>query len=491
MMSDRPNQRKIEPELFGPLGERPLVETAPTNSPTDLFPGSAAFLKGRQVERRRGQWSSVRTLIDRLLRPEERVLYVAHAMQVPSVFQSLSLGYMAYYYHQVLLVMTDSRMFEILLNMRATAPETRIRSYAWKNVSDLRLRFGGRLMVSPTKGKKQAWRLRLRGDRKLLKLLLPRIKEKLNQEGAAAATTLPAWHCPECGSESSTRPERCLSCSAMFRSPRLAAWLSLAFPGAGLLYAGHPVMATLDFLGELLVFGVFAMALATAADAAQVIGLIIMGTIFLALTKLESIHLGHIMSTRTRPESHARYTGFRRFAFAGGLVSMLALTGAVMASGTLKPILDHDLAVTSPESAWTSSSNRSEWDFFADDESARSQWIHPGGLVLTLFAYPVSSAAEQAEFEQEFLAEMSAQGQVLLTDEEIPGSFEGFRHLLMTPGEDGEPVTAVNYFVYDRDGRDIHQIFLAVPTSMQDLAVQAAEDFLAQAEWVAPAAPLP
>jgi hypothetical protein len=250
-------------------------------------------------------------------------------------------------------------------------------------------------------------------------------------------------------------------------------------------------MATLDFLGELLVFGVFAMALATAADAAQVIGLIIMGTIFLAMTKLESIHLGHILSTRTRPESHARYTGFRRFAFAGGLVSLLALTGAVMASGTLKPVLDHDLAVTSPESAWMSSHSRSEWDFFADDEAARAQWIHPSGLVLTLFAYPVSSAAEQAEFEHDFLAEMSGQGQVLLTDEELPGSFEGFRHLLMTPGEDGEPVIAVNYFVYDRDGRDIHQIFLAVPTSMQDLAVQAAEDFLAQAEWVEPAAPLP
>jgi hypothetical protein len=490
MMSDGVNQRKIEPELFGPLGERPLEETCPANSPNDLFPGSAAFLKGRHVERRRTQWSSVRTLIDRLLRPEERVLYVAHAMQVPTVMQSLSLGYMAYYYHQVLLVMTDSRMFEILLNMRATAPETRVRSYSWKSVRDLRMSFG-RLLVMPLKGKKQGWRLRVRGDKKLLKLLLPRIKEKLHQEGAAAALAQPAWHCPECGTESSTRPERCLSCSALFRSPRLAAWLSLAFPGAGLMYAGHPVLATLDFLGELLVFGVFAMALATAAEAAQVIGLIIMGTIFLAMTKFESVHLGHILSTRTRPESHARYAGFRRFAFAGGLVSLLAVTGAVIASGTLQPVLDHDIAVTAADGAWTSNHNRSEWDFFGDDESARAQWTHPSGLSLTLFAYPVSSAAEQAAFEHDFLAEMADQGQVLLTDSVIPGPFEGFRHLLRTEDQNGEPVTSINYFVYDRDGRDIHQIFLAVPTSMQDLAVQAAEDFLAEAEWVEPSAPLP
>ena len=490
MTSDRANQKKIEPELFGPLGERPLAETAPTSSSDDLFPGSGAFLKGRQVERRRSQWSSVRVLIDRLLRADERVLYVAHAMQVPNVVQSLSLGYMAYYYHQVLLVMTDSRMFEILLNMRATAPETRIRSYSWRHVRDLRMRFG-RLLVMPAKGKKQAWRLRVRGDKKLLKLLLPRIKDKLNQQGAAAAIAQPAWHCPECGTESSSRPERCLSCSALFRSPRLAAWLSLAFPGAGLMYAGHPVLATLDFLGELMIFGVFAMALATAAETAQVVGLIVMGTIFLAMTKFESIHLGHILSTRTRPESHARYSWFRRFAFAGGLASLLAVTGAVIASGTLKPVLDHDIAVTAADGRWTSSHNQAEWDFFGDDEAARAQWTHPSGLILTLFAYPVSSAAEQAEFESDFLAEMAAQGQVLLTDSNIPDRFEGFRHLLRTEDDDAEPVISVNYFVYDRDGRDIHQIFLAVPASMQELAVQAAEDFLTEAEWVEPSGPLP
>lgn len=490
MTSDRANQREIEPELFGPLGERPLAETSPTNPADELFPGSAAFLKGRHVERRRTQWSSVRTLIDRLLGPEERVLYVAHAMQVPTIMQSLSLGYMAYYYHQVLLVMTETRMFEILLNMRATAPETRIRSYAWNSVRDLRMSWG-RLLVMPSKGKKQAWRLRIRGDKKLLKLLLPRIREKLNQEGSSAAVAQPAWHCPECGTESSTRPERCLSCSALFRSPRLAAWLSLAFPGAGLMYAGHPFLAALDFLGELLIFGVFAIALATAADTAQVIGLVVMGTIFLAMTKFESVHLGHILSTRTRPESHARYAGFRRFAFAGGLVSLLAVTGAVIASGTMKPVLDHDIAVTAADGEWASSHSKAEWDFFADDKAARAQWTHPSGLILTLFAYPVSSAAEQADFEQDFLAEMAQQGEVLLTDTAIPGQFEGFRHLLKTQDANGEAVTSVNYFVYDREGRDIHQIFLAVPSSMQDMAVRAAEDFLTEAEWVEPAAPLP
>jgi hypothetical protein len=389
----------------------------------------------------------------------------------------------------VLIVMTESRLFEIMLNMRATAPETRIRSYPWKHVRDLRLRFG-RLQVTPAKGKKQAWRLRVRGDRKLLKLLLPRIKEKLMQEGAAAAVDLPAWHCPECGTESSTRPERCLSCSALFRSPRLAAWLSLAFPGAGLLYAGHPVLATFDFLGELLVYGVFAMALATAADTAQVVGLIVMGTIFLAMTKFESLHLGHILVTRTRPESHARYAGFRRFAFAGGLISMLALTGAVMASGMLKPALDHDLAVNSPQTTWTSSTNRTEWAFFNEDEAARSQWTHESGLVLTLFAYPVSSDAEQADFEDDFKAQMAREGQVILTDEKVPGSFDGFRHLLTMAGEDGTPITTVNYFVYDHAGRDIHQVFLAVPSAMQDKAVRAAEDFLSQATWIEPAAPV-
>lgn len=475
--------RKIEPEFLGQLGERPLAESAPEATPGDLFPGSSTFLKGRHRDRRRGQWFAVRQLIDRLLSPDEHVLYVAHAMQVPTIFQAMSLGYMSYYYHQVLLVITDRRVFEILLNMRATAPETRIRSYPWKHVRDLRVRWG-RMVISPAHGKKQAWKLKLKGDRQMVKLLLPRLNEQLLKEGSPTAVALPSWHCPECGAESATRPARCLSCSALFRSPKLAAWLSLAFPGAGLLYAGHPILAGLDFLGELLLFGVFAAALTAASNLAEILAFMAIGGFFLVMTKFESLHIGHILVTRTRPESPERYSSFRRFAIAGGVISALALTGAVLAAGSLQEIVDRDLNLPGSDLAWHGSRDPSEWEFFSDDDSTRSQWTHESGIILTLFAYPIDNVEDEAQFRQDFTASMSAAGRVIVVDDQLPANFDGFRHLLETTNDAGEPIVSLNYFVYDSQRRDIHQLFTAVPAHMQDRAVRVLEEFLSRSVWI-------
>src|SRR5258706_3269193 len=100
----------------------------------------------------------------------------------------------------------------------------------------MKLSFAGRLMVTPSQGKKQSWRLRMRGDKKLVKLLLPKLQARLLPEGSAQAQGLPLWHCPQCGAAVTPHPDSCASCRAIFRSSRMATLLSLAFPGAGLLY---------------------------------------------------------------------------------------------------------------------------------------------------------------------------------------------------------------------------------------------------------------
>src|SRR2546427_13075382 len=88
MVQSGTREHRIEPEYLGPLADRPLSETARTGGPADLFPGASAFLSARHQRRRREQWDAARPLAEKLLRPDEHVLYVAHAMEVAPVLHT-------------------------------------------------------------------------------------------------------------------------------------------------------------------------------------------------------------------------------------------------------------------------------------------------------------------------------------------------------------------------------------------------------------------
>src|SRR5262245_46922739 len=107
--------RKIEPEYLGPLTDRPLEQSAKPGDSSDLFVGASAFLAPRHQRKRLEQIKTVTPLVDRLLKPEEHILYVSHAMQVPPLLHYFSMGAMALTYHQVVLVLTDTRLIEVLI----------------------------------------------------------------------------------------------------------------------------------------------------------------------------------------------------------------------------------------------------------------------------------------------------------------------------------------------------------------------------------------
>src|SRR5262249_41758468 len=188
-----PRPRKLEPELFGPLDGTPAIVT----KIPDLFAGDEKFLGKSARKKRVALWQAVAPVLDGMLGPDERILHAAPAMQKPTSLQVIGLGHWAPYFHRVLLVFTDARLVEILLDFRGTSPETRIRSFAWPNVRDVRLRLLG-LTLLPANGKKHRWNVTVRGDRKLLKLLLPRMRNHLRWETASRPGAVPASHCPTC-----------------------------------------------------------------------------------------------------------------------------------------------------------------------------------------------------------------------------------------------------------------------------------------------------
>jgi hypothetical protein len=476
--------RRIDPEAFGPIADRPLAETAKSSSPDDLFPGASRFLNARVQRRRHELLAAAAPILDRLLQPEEKVLYVSQAFQQPPVMHLLALGRLAQVYHQVLLVLTDRRLIEVLLTPRGKSPDTRLRTWTWKDAAKVEVGWFRKLTVTPAKGKKQAWSLAAGGDRKILKMLAPRLRDRLAVEGSGTAMALPYWHCPKCASAVAEDAVRCGACGTAFRSSRLAVWLSIAFPGAGLFYAGHPVLATFDFLGEALVFGLFAFMLTMARDAAEVAGLTMGLSIFVVLTKVESVHLSHILARRTRPDTPERQGAFRRFAIAGGVVSLLFVGGAAVATGAARPVVDHDLDPES-DAGWLVTRTPAEFEDFAEDRTARSQWSHPAGLTVTMFAYPLTRLESPEQFRADFRQAIQAEGaRLVLEDEDLPAPFRGFRVVRESTDNDGTPATLIDYFVFDSEGRDIHQFFAAVRSEDAAIAEPMVRAAVAGARWI-------
>jgi len=488
MVSQGVRDHRIEPEHLGPLADRPLVETAKTSGPGDLFPGASAYLSARQQRRRRDQWNAVKPLLGRLLKPEEHVLYVAHAMEVPPLFHLLALGAMVYPYHQVVLVFTDTRLIEVNLDVRGKTAGTRLRSFPWPSVRDLKFSFSN-LRLVPAEGRKQAWKVPVGGDRKLLKLLLARLKPHLLKEGAARSERLPLWHCPQCGATVAARPSTCQACRASFRSSGLAAVLSLAFPGAGLLYAGHPFLGALDFFGEALLYALFLIMMLEAGPGA--FGVVVgFGAFLFVVTKLESVHLSRILTARSKPETEKRRAGFKRFGLVGGLASLLLVAAVLPMAGAARPVLDRDLEAGGEDSPWAGSRDASEWGAFSDDASARSQWTHPNGLRVTLFAYPEGVLDSMGDFRAKFRENLRQQGVTLVKDDEVvPSPLHGFRFVGLSENREGNPVSLIHYFIVDEENNDLHQAVAAVMQEDGDLAEELVGDLLSRGRWIAATPP--
>ena len=475
---------KIEPEFLGPLKDRPLADGVPAGAQDVLFPGATAFLNSRNQNRRLQQWNIAAPLARKLLQPDEHILHVAPAMQNPPALHFATMGVMAFPYHQVMLVLTDRRIIEVLLEVRGKKAATRLRSFPWTSVRALKLSFSN-LALTPARGRKQTWKLPLRGDRALLKLLVARLSPRLLERGEGGAEPLPLAHCPQCAVVLPPKADSCGACRAAFRSPKLAAALSLAFPGAGLFYAGHPWLAAGDFLGEVPLYVVFLLLMLQAEPGAVMVAAAI-GALFFVLTKLESVHLSHILlASRTRPEAPVRRSKYRKLALAGGLASLMLVVAAFPLAGAARPVLERDIDISGDDSAWQGSRSPAEWISFADDSTARSQWTHSNGAVITLFAYPLGMLDAVTEFRAGVRQGFLAQGLTMLKeDEDVPAPFEGFRFILGGETDEGQPLPVVNYYIVDSENRDIHHAMVALIDAEPDFADELSRDLIGHAHWV-------
>lgn len=477
-----PRLAAMDPHALGPLGDRPTVQTAPV----ELFQGEEQYLSAKERNARRALRDVVSETAHRVLEKDEQLLYLAPAAQVPPVFHQIGLGALVYSYHQVALLFTSRRLLEILLDNRGRRASTRIRAYAWGQVRDVQVGMGG-LTLMPLQGSKHKWKIRVRGDRKLLKLLVPRIRERLVGAVAAphqaAPQAVPVWHCPVCGAALAPRPAACAACGTRFRSARTATWLAIAVPGGGLFYAGHPFLGALDLLGELLILFVVGLQLAETtggADAAPLLGL---GAVLLVATKLESVHVSHVLVNRTKPESPAAGPFWRKLAIAGGVLSAAAVIGVASLRGQLAAVVDHDLEFAAADLGWTGSRTRSEWELFADSGDMRSEWTHRDGSVVSVMAFPLGRLDTFATFAREFNRSMADKGRPP-AEPLVLGSLEGLHSVTQATLDDGTPFTSIRYLIYDQSGNDVHMVVWNVRREAVSAADERLGALLARAKWI-------
>jgi len=472
---DSQDGHRLNPAFLGPLDD----EYVPVTGEVRLFAGEENYLKPRKLDARERLWETIRPVLDRVLEPDETVLYAAPVIHNPKTLEILGFGMWYVYFFKAALVLTDRRAVEILMRKQDRV-DTRVFSYSWAQVAKLKLKWGT-LTLKPGKGRTQRWSIVEKGDRNLLKLLLPKIQEQLLPGDVHAPRPVPLWHCPECGAASPKHPTTCAHCGVRFKSRGMAAALALAFPGAGLVYSGHPILGLFDLVGEAFLFVFVAVSFLTAGGPEEIGVAVILGGLLFIFTKLESAHLAAVLVHRTRPEKNR--TPWRAAIVAGAVVSLVLMAVPPLASGLLAGplnIVDRDLDLAANDLGWTGGQDSTAW-VFGSEPNQRSEWIRDDGQGLFVWSLPMGPD----ETEEVFIATV-AEG--LGADKVQPtaiGGFEGIRVIEENVEEDGEQFLWVRWMLFDRDYNDVHILATSTLPGQVEVMESEVDRLVSNANWIA------
>jgi hypothetical protein len=457
---------RCNPSFLGPLSDEPVVSTGPVR----FFEGEEKLYSKRKLDEREHMWNAVAPHLERVLDDDETVLHLLPALHVPPVFHQLGFGIWWSFFFRSALVLTERRLVEVSMTDWKHAG-TRVCSYSWGQVRKLKFSMGT-LTIKPEKGRTQKWKLTVRGDRKLLKLLVPKVRE-IMPEDIHVPRPAPLWHCPVCATATETHPKTCANCGTVFKTTGVAAGLSLAFPGAGLFYAGHPVLATFDLIGEVALFGVVAFIFLLAGSPEEIVGAFVVGLFLLFLTKVESAHLATVLVKRTVPDPNQGR--WRTVAVVGAVASLVLMALPPVFSGAFANRLDSTPDFAGNTLGWTGGHDPGEWQFGADPDQ-QSEWTREEAPALFVFSMPFADTVGQME------AALQQDGQT--TERTLLGGFDCIRSVEASVDDAGDGMLWVRWFLFDHDNDDLH--IIAASVWPEDLPVFEPEvgELVQSAAWI-------
>jgi len=435
---------RCNPAALGPLDD----DLTPVTGPVKVFEGEEQYLSARKLDARAKLCEEVAPVLGKILDQEETVLHVLPVLHYPRFLDFFGFGMWWTLFFRATVILTDRRVIEVLMR-DAKHVGTRIFSYSWGQASSLKFSMAT-LKLKPAQGRAQKWKIIERGDRKLLKLLMPKIQQLLPGD-IHSPRPVPLWHCPECGAASPEHPKQCTGCETQFKTRGFAAVLALAFPGAGLLYAGHPILATLDLFGEMFMYAIVAILFLVASSTSEMIAAAIVGLVILFFTKLESAHMASVLVHRTKADRVN--TKWRRAAIVGAVVSVVLLAIPPILSGSFGNQLDRDLDLSANALGWSGGQDPEQWQF-GIEPNQRSEWLRDDGQSMFVWSW----AMETGETYESLAGAFKTGGQEVPVEPISIADLDGFRVEQSDIDDEGDTYVWVRWVLFDRQFDDVHVV---------------------------------
>jgi len=187
--------------------------------------------------------------LQRILAPDETVLYVARMQAPTSLLEQLTMGWYLYRVSAATLVFTNRRIIQMLVDGGGKW-RGNLRAVAWGDVAEANVKgwLSPVLWLKYRNGKKEKyWRLKY-ADAKKIKVLAATLLPASSGESTAAQGMVAL--CPDCLAVLTARVYVCGSCGLVFKDERTLLKRSLLVPGGGYFYTGYTFLAVGDLIAE-------------------------------------------------------------------------------------------------------------------------------------------------------------------------------------------------------------------------------------------------
>jgi len=250
------------------------------------------------TKRRAEQALSHVSVLQRLLQPDEVILFVAPMLAPASFLEQLTFGWFISFVCRMAMVVTNRRVFILMLDMSGNW-NRRLRSAPLSAIQTAKATgfLGERLRLEYRDGRRETFWGVKRADLRALELLFSKLLPAAEPGSQAAPVNL----CPECMTPLTAGVYRCAQCGLVFKDAHTMVRRALLIPGGAYFYGGQPMLGILHFLGDaaitvflldgLLLF-VSAIASGKTADLGFAVFLVATMGGFLALHKYLSIRHG-------------------------------------------------------------------------------------------------------------------------------------------------------------------------------------------------------
>jgi len=391
---------------------------------------------------------------NRILEANEELLALTEAVTDTRPLERAVVGALWPQSRRVALLLTPRRLIEIGLTFSGRRPHGRIRSFPWDGVPSLKIE-GGWLEVRTWAEDVHRWYLRDVPDPAVERRLAKRVNLAVSTYVPSISRTAPLLHCESCGASRPPEAIGCRQCGATVRSPRRAARLAVAFPGAGHLYAQRPLAAAVRCGLELAVLALLAAGVLATTDRLRIAAAIVLGVVALAVMKVHAAWSARLLTERAGAISPPVNARWQWVAAVGAPASLAVLAAPLLLAGALDRTIDWRLQFTDSAREWRIASPPFAAEL-GSIPSLQEVWSHRDGQWVLVQSWPFHSF----ESARRATARVSREWRVAQ-----PPAGLGQHRVLEAVGEarapDGGRITTAVLLVIDAQARDVHALTTA------------------------------